>query len=271
MSDPQNPQLDATYHYIQLSIGIVTALLPVFTLGIAWAVNHKYMDSISTTYYTSARNWLVASLCMLGTLFAAYQRRGRNVGARSPGKAKEYRFDSGLATVGGVSAVVVALVPTANCQNVMVHCKCPVAWTTRWVPGAVHGIATCVLLGVVALFCVRQFITTKSRDRRRPLSVRWHLLPAQDDQLSDDQRRAITVYRICGMFIVASVVLIIVLYFVDVHHMHDWNGIGYPPMKMRVGFIEWIALWAFGVAWTTRSKFLVWKPWPCFRDPNKQR
>jgi hypothetical protein len=274
MNEPQNPQLDATYHYIQLSIGIVSTSMPVLTLGIAWWLNHKYMDSISTTYYTSARNWLVASLCSLGFLFAGYQRRGRPIGAKSPEHARHYKVDSWLSALGGVFAVVVALVPTANCQNVMERSACPKMFTRQWTPEAVHGVASCFLLVVVALFCLRQFImpTRREEPAKGLWFIRWHLFRTQKEPLTVDQKRANTVFRICGLFIVASVVLIVVLSFVDLRRTDNWkyaNWVEYPPMKMRVGFIESIALWAFGAAWMTRSKFLVWKPWPAFRDPNK--
>lgn len=267
-----NPPLDATYRFIQLSIGLMSFLLPILTLGGAWMFGRQHPDSISTTYYTHARGVFVGGLCAIGFLFLAYQRRGCDSGAVSPDKAKEYHVDQVLSRLCGVAATVLAVVPTSNCENRLLGSQpaCPAWWTQHWLPGFIHAVATAVLMAAVATLCLRQFVRTtdslapEMKEKRRLARVfrRATYVPAVHSRVTRDRLRANVVYRVCGIIIVVCVLCIVGFGIVDLCS----KGV----RKREVSLIEGIAFWAFSVAWLTKSDYVQWKPWPRFTsDPDR--
>ena len=264
MTITRTPEVQ-TYRFLQVAVGLVTFLLPFDTLVYGWArgtpvsdghtvrVRHIIMDSISTTYYTSARGFFVGSLCALGFLFGAYHRRGRVGASDDPSWRSKYRTDMRLSLTAAGAAVLVALVPTANCENQARRAECPKPFTSAYWPTFVHGTATAVLMLSIALVCARQFVPRASAEGGKRGLVRRISGPLPRPTATAEARRANVVYRLGALTIVLAVLLVGVFALLDRGpHLH----------KRSVSWVESIAVWSFGLCWMTKSEYLVWRPWP---------
>lgn len=129
----------------RLLVGAVGVALPVVLVlgnplisGAAW---NDY-PALSDYYYTPMRNWLVGSLFALGGGLVAYVA------------ARHNRLDTWLSSIAGVSAVLVALLPTDRLGA-------PVS-----VVGVLHLVFAGGFLALLGVICWR-FGTRDGCDRRR--------------------------------------------------------------------------------------------------------
>lgn len=116
------------YRTLRLLVGILAFALP---LG-AWLFYPFLIPlSISASYYTGARDFFIGSLCVIATLFFAYN------GHKSA--------ENWMANLGALTAIVAASVPT-SCNT------CALSPSS-----IVHLIAGATLFVVIAYFCLWPF------------------------------------------------------------------------------------------------------------------
>ena len=153
----QGSVLETHPHY-RTAIGVLGVTLPpILILG--WLLLAASVESsISAYYYTRLRDWFVGTLWVIGVFLFFYQYR-----PRQPGQARSKRkpvqtgaADAWLGKIAGVSAVVVALVPTN-----------PPPQSKDFPPtiGALHGLAAAVLFLCLALFPLLLFSQSRTRSQ----------------------------------------------------------------------------------------------------------
>src|SRR4029077_17874374 len=129
VSLPGNPDARAVKDF-RLGVGVNGALLPIICVLWNWIAGDKTIvpTSMSGSYYTSARNLFVGSLCALGVFFILYR----------------YTILQNLCTwCAGVFALLVAFAPTA---------PAPPATEPQWVNYLHHAAAGALIL-TLGVFC----------------------------------------------------------------------------------------------------------------------
>jgi Na+/H+ antiporter NhaD/arsenite permease-like protein len=147
--------LETRPHY-RTAIGVLGVSLPPLLIISSRLQNQALENSISAYYYTSARDWFVGVLWVLGVFLFFYQYRPRQQAvARSQRQSiQSGAADAWLGKIAGASAVVVALFPTSE----------PSAPTQPPTIGMVHGVAAAMLFICLAFFPLLLF--SQSRERR---------------------------------------------------------------------------------------------------------
>ena len=143
-----------THPHYRTAIGVLgITLSPI--LIFAWLLLAAEVESsISAYYYTRLRDWFVGTLWVIGVFLFFYRYRPRDSG-RARSKVEAVRTgdaDAWLGIVAGLSAVVVALVPTPP--------------RPRDLPptiGGVHGAAAAILFLCLALFPLLLFSQSQTR------------------------------------------------------------------------------------------------------------
>jgi hypothetical protein len=201
-----------SFLYLRRGIGIIGLALP-FVLVIGHDITAGRLDwrpSISSYYFTDMRNILVGSLCAIGVVLFCY---------------KYDRVDNVLSNIAGACAVAVALFPTTN-----EHPS-----TAGRIVGGIHLAAAALLFLLLAYFCL--FLFTRSDP------------PA----VAPQNRRKIArnrVYRICGVIIVAAVVVGGLL-------DSDLTSHAFRDHVNPLLWCEWAAITAFGAAWLIKGRTLL--------------
>ncbi|MEV6238615.1 DUF998 domain-containing protein [Lentzea sp. NPDC051838] len=130
-----------SYNTLRRLVGAIGVALPIVLGGVGWFLTGKLEPSISAYYYTDLRDWFVGSLWAFGVFLIAY-RLGR--------------LDNVLATVAGVLAIVVSLIPTAATGT---------PEGARSVGAMVHLICAG---GFFVLLAVLSLLFAKDRDHYKP-------------------------------------------------------------------------------------------------------
>ena len=132
------------------AIGVLGVALPPALL--IWTFGEGIQNSISAYYYTKGRDWFVGSLWVIGVFLIFYQfrpRDGRKTASR--GHVESGRVDKALGKVAGVSAVLVALLPTTP----------PEGLSQPPIIGMAHGGAAFVAFLSLSLFPLLLFSQSK--------------------------------------------------------------------------------------------------------------
>jgi len=132
---------DITQRNIRRIIGAIALLLPWVCMVVTW----KIQSSISSYYFSSARDLLTGALLGIGTFLVAYQ-----------GYDKQ---DTNVSTIAGVAAFITGLVP------------CTVAYAKGYRLGAlqlpdnvsatIHGLSAAVMF--LSIFYMVTFLFTKGK------------------------------------------------------------------------------------------------------------
>ena len=146
--------LEPTSGY-RTAIGALGVALP--PVLVFWPKVEGIQTSISAYYYTGMRDWFVGTLWVIGVFLFFYRYRPR-LAVQPPSpmpSVRSGRADAYLGKIAGVSALCVALFPTA-----------PPPGSSLAPPriGVAHGLAAAVLFIALSLFPLWLF--TQSRERR---------------------------------------------------------------------------------------------------------
>jgi len=129
-------------------------LVGVVALSLTWIVTftaNEKLISISSSYHTDARNWLVGMLFVVGAFLFSYNGH--------------FRLEGRLSRVGSIAAFVVALVPSApkgSPQDLGAH---------------IHLGASAILFLVLAYFCLFPFRkNTKGKGGKKGIRATIYLV-----------------------------------------------------------------------------------------------
>lgn len=158
-----------THPAYRTAIGTLGVLLPPILVGVGYARGVEVQGSISAYYhYHVVRDWFVGILWVIGVFLFFYQYHPRDTGsAHSTIKAVRLgTADAWLGKLAGVSAVIVAMLPTTPPPD------SPAQPPTI---GMIHGAAAALLFLCLSLFPLLLF--SQSRDRARTyLAYGWAML-----------------------------------------------------------------------------------------------
>ncbi|MBX3298858.1 MAG: hypothetical protein KF736_05270 [Acidobacteria bacterium] len=219
-----NHSPDFDYRLLRLLIGLVAFFLPI----LVEVRSPTFLESISSSYWTDARDIFVGMLFMITALMLGYNGTRNDLrSGDEPSKSEKNGIKAILKTtfsekwmskIAAIGAVGVALFPTDE-----------YACTTS-VTSSIHYASAALVFGVIAYFCLFPF---------RSNAVRKDTPKAR--------RRAI-IYVICGAVILLSMI----------GAFAAPRVLGcLPSAAWGTTFLfEWIALWSFGIAWVVAGKVL---------------
>jgi hypothetical protein len=217
---PVHAHQDAkTVWRLRLGVGMLGISLPVLLIAWNWFAGDKVVvpESMSGSYYTSARNLFVGLLCALGVFLILYRHTKRQ---------------DVCTWFAGLFAVVVAFAPTA---------PSPPQVEPGWVSYLHHGAAG-ALIFTLGLFCFIVFAHETRRSSAQPRSQAGHLRSWVTGALDDFNRDSWSrLYLICGFTVTVSGFLALITGIWPA----SWST-GWPSLFL----FEAIAVAAFGVAWT---------------------
>lgn len=197
-----------SYQFLRRVIATIAIALPIVLIGAATIDGDPIRASISAYYYSRFGAYFVGSMCALGVVFTSYHHHPRPA----------YVVDNVMSNIGGVLAVVVALVPTSSTPN----------------PSGGSLVAEVVhLASALALFLILAYLSY----------FRFTLPRGSDDtsmSTSPTKQRENRVHRVCGWVIVIGLAVMAVA---NVAHAANW-----VPL-----LAESIAVIAFGVSWLVKS------------------
>jgi hypothetical protein len=196
-----------SYLALRKAVGAVALGLP-FVLAIPWWIlrDHMIESSISGYYYTGMRNLFVGSLCAIAMFMLC---------------CRGYDWQDELAGIfSAVCALGVAFFPTAPDYG---------ATQRQHHIGFVHYTFAALLFLTLAYFCLVLF-----------------KMSAKNTIVTRKKVRRNLVYTVCGYVILASILLTVVLKFLDARYLFGHLG--------SVFCFETTALLAFGTAWLTKGE-----------------
>jgi hypothetical protein len=215
-----------TVKILRISVGVIGASLPL-TLIIWNAIKGAgtiVPASMSGTYYTSARNLFVGSLCALGVFLFGYRHTTRQ---------------NWCTSFAGVCAVLVAFSPTAPAKPLT---------EPDWV-NYLHHAAAIALIGTLGLFCWIIFFATHPERIQRAGSpdagpLRTWLAGIR---ATLQQSWKCRIYFSAGLLVLISGLLAV---YTGVWPT-GWST-GWPSLYL----FEGIAVFSFGVAWFVSARDL---------------
>ena len=215
VTKPSSNPLVRSYLFLRSGIGIIGVALPVVLVigAIILDQRFEFLDSMSSYYNSVMRDVFVGSLWAIGIFLICYQYD---------------HLDDLVSTVAGFCAIGLSLFPTppdvgATEQQVMI--------------GKAHFLFATGFL--VALAFMAFFLFTRGN-------------PEKDKVTDTDRkrkRRNNLIYRICGITMVACILLAALILFVPYLSDNRWQHQYHP-----IFFIEFIATWAFGWAWFVKGQ-----------------
>jgi hypothetical protein len=193
-----------THPHYRTAIGVLGVSLPLLLIVSSLVQRQALQGSISAYYFTSARDWFVGILWVIGVFLFFYRYRPRQPELARSQKAsiRSGAADAWLGKVAGLAAVVVALFPTTSPPD------SPARPPTI---GMVHGIAAAILFICLAFFPLLLFSQSRQRGRvyRRygVTMIVLLLLVASYAFASDSLREAIAPWR--PVLILESLLIIV--------------------------------------------------------------
>jgi len=140
-------------HFQRLVLGIICGLLPICCIlfGLFGAhtapLGHEWWYSISATYYSNSKVWMIGSLVLASFFFATY--KGYDIGDRV------------LTLISSVSSICIVLFP---CEQ-FVFDRCGLFMLPVEVSSTLHNIFTSILFTSFVIMISTQF--TKGQDKIR--------------------------------------------------------------------------------------------------------
>lgn len=209
--------LATNYLYLRQVVGWLGTLLPLILLAanpIALSIEHSSCGwlpgSVSSYYYSPARNIFVGALCALGLFLIAYV--GADLGDRV------------ITDLAGLFALGVAFFPTTPTVTSPASATCETVSqlsSRQQIIGDVHAVSSVLFFLFLAWMAIR-FTTTDS------------------PQPSPEQLGRNRIYWICAIVILACVVAEVVTNFLPVSLRPD-----FPYLFLY----EAVGIFAFGVSW----------------------
>jgi hypothetical protein len=228
-------QDDKTVRILRRSVGAIGTSLPLTLIiwnAIKGGSGAIVPASMSGSYYTSARNLFVGSLCALGVFLFGYRHTKRQ---------------NRITWLAGVCAVLVAFAPTAPAKPLTEP-----AWVNY-----LHHIAAIALIGTLGLFCWVIFFA------KHPERVRTPVLPGEEYE-SPRRRSRLSAWLAgilatlrqswkCRIYFSAGLLVFIsgLLALYTGIWPTGWST-GWPSLYL----FEGIAVFSFGVAWFTSASDL---------------
>jgi hypothetical protein len=216
------------YLAIRRNIGFLAMALP-FTVWIGALLippSVGIRSSISAYYHTEMRNVFVGILFSMGVFLFTYNPKFYD---KSYGKGDRY-----LGMLAGMSTAMVALFPTPrdNWQAIF-----PPAPYDEGAYGVVHLIAAGVLFGSMIYFSYFLFTETKLGKTIRRGSIK---------------AKRNWVYRAMAIVMLLCMLLIGIYFATGFQPISADVLAKFPP----VFFLEWTAIWAFGISWSVKGEAL---------------
>ncbi len=215
---------------VRRALGLLALALPPMLLLVVLVTHEVPRSSISAYYYGPAGNILVGSLCAMAVFLWSYLGYEHEEG--------HFPSDKLISRLAAAAVLIVAFVPmgtlpaatSANCTFV----ECVVLWIPGVNPSIVHLAAALCYFAFLAVFCLVNFRRTG------------------DLPMSQEKRTNNRIYLICGLVIVACLVLLV------------WRGYRYHvatpeeqaamTKTLTVFYLESIAVWAFSAAWLVKGE-----------------
>ena len=212
-----------SYFAHRRAAGYIGLALPVVVVFFDKFVSrsHCIPDSISASYYTGARNFFVGSLCAVGIFLIS------SVG---------YKRDLKYSIFAGVMSFLVAFDPCGSPAAGEPFCGARAELPYPY-SNSVHFVAAILLFLTFAFFCLVLF--TRSADDPDSYMPRITGLP-------EKKRQRNLVFIVCGSIMVAAMASFVVAKLVDPALRHH-----------ELLIVEWICLWAFGIAWLIKGQQLL--------------
>jgi len=176
------------------------------------------LTSISASYHTEAHDIFVGSLFVIATVFLAYNGHGSIL-------------ESGISKLGALAAAGAAIYPTA-CDSCVSDVK-----------SYIHGIAAFILFASIVYFCFGPF--SKSAKEKMDKALR-----DGKQKAANEARDRLVVYWICGSVSGICMLIIVAANFLLPIETSRALQITYRG--------EYIAMWAFGLAWLVAGKIITW-------------
>lgn len=210
------------------NIGLLAMGLPfiVWLGGLIIPPHVGIRSSISAYYHTVMRDVFVGVLFSIGFFLLTYNPRFYD---KSYGKGDQF-----LGILAGLAAIAAALFATSrdNWREII-----PPAPYDEGFYGVIHLTAAVVLFGSMIYFSYFLFTETT---------------PAKKIRRGSAKEKRNKVYRAMALLMLVCVVLIVVYFIADSAGIIPDVFTEYPP----VFFLEWGAIWAFGISWSVKGEAL---------------
>ncbi|MDR0793608.1 MAG: hypothetical protein LBE82_09900 [Chitinophagaceae bacterium] len=211
-----------SYRHIRRAVGIIGIALPVVLYLVYWLINQdcKHPPSISHYFYTGMSTYFTGTLCAVALFMYCY---------------KGYDKPDNIATnLAAVFALGVALSPcniADKSTDIVTFCyvfRLPV----NCVRNTIHYASATFLFVDFAIISL--FLFTKNGIGKLP---------------TPNKRVRNKIYRICGIIIIVSIVLIALADFVT-----PFGNLVHPKFPLWTFFFEMMSLFAFGTSWLVKGE-----------------
>lgn len=209
-----------SYLNLRGAIGLFAIALPVVVVSVGLSLGEPLRSSISSYYhYAPTRDIFVAILCAIGVFLGCYSGYSDQAW---------YKNELGIHKLMGISAVLVGLCPT---------------FQTGVTAGPYLELLASVHIGAAATLMLAMAITALWMFPNNQGATQF-----QGDSAAVQRTKATNawVYRACGLWIVGAL-----LYFAR-HRIFTSRS----PGDATLFYVEWVAIWGFGVAWLWKSHWL---------------
>lgn len=204
------------YQLQRLMIGLVALSLPIIVM--IFGCND--LTSISSSYHSESRDIFVACLAAVGLLMIPYQ-----------GKSGEATDEYWVSKIGGVAAIVVALVPTSCPEQDEPSFACLVGSACGAANQPVHIMAAVVVFASLFWLCIifrKRALDKFKSNKYTNARVRKHI------------------YELCMIGILLGTVLV------------GLDMLGFEVLGATTVFWgEAIMLFSFAIAWMTASQMII--------------
>lgn len=209
-----------SYYRIRKIIGFLGIFLPILIV----VFHGGLLSSISHYYYSRSAVFFIAILSSFGLLLVTYNGHKLD-------KKKEFFSDNFITHLGGISALLVVLLPT-TCNGSYSDIICqshiyPLFGHDNPTIGIIHLLSAGVFFFTMGYMSIYRFSRTKKKKLRKT---------------------KICIYKICGIAVWVSIGIIliekIVEQFIPSFHCTEYD----------VFFFETVAIVAFGISWIVKGK-----------------
>lgn len=215
-----SPVKDAvsTFRRIRKAIGWLGISLPasLFLLSLIPFFKTGVQNSISYYYYTNLREIFTGTLCAVSLFLIRY---------KSSENREFLKDDNMMTNIAGILALGVAIVPAnPDCCSEKIYTLIPVC---AKIIGWLHYFFAAFFFLILAEISIVIFTIGQAKNEDIPIS------PLNENNI----------YRICGYAIVTFIVMILIC---DIFKLFPYSTIVF----------EALALWAFGISWLIKGRFL---------------